>query len=92
MNLVHAKMYIFLTIYNHNGKLGYPGNVITGKQFISSASEKEEQKLTFVLKTNKFILMLKKIFKTNLGNLQFNRFDQDTLPEWVDKVIKAYMV
>lgn len=83
----HAKMYIFDYDDNHNEQGEDPGNVITGSSNLSYQGLEGRTEINVRLKDKQNHIDAKKIFN-ELWETSVPVVDQDTLPEWEDKVIK----
>lgn len=83
----HAKMYIFDYDDNHNEQGEDPGNVITGSSNLSYQGLEGRTEINVRLKDKQNHIDAKKIFN-DLWETSVPVIDQDTLPEWEDKVIK----
>lgn len=83
----HAKMYIFDYDDNHNEHGEDPGNVITGSSNLSYQGLEGRTEINVRLKDKQNHIDAKIIFN-ELWETSVPVVDQDTLPEWEDKVIK----
>ena len=83
----HAKMYIFDYDDNHNEHGEDPGNVITGSSNLSYQGLKGRTEINVRLKDKQNHIDAKKIFN-ELWETSVPVADQDTLPDWENKVIK----
>ncbi len=83
----HAKMYIFDYDDLHNEQGEDPGNVITGSSNLSYQGLEGRTEINVRLKDKQNHIDAKKIFN-ELWDTSVPVVDQNTLPEWEDKVIK----
>lgn len=83
----HAKMYIFDYDDLHNEQGEDPGNVITGSSNLSYQGLEGRIEINVRLKDKQNHIDAKKIFN-ELWDSSVPVVDQNTLPEWEDKVIK----
>ena len=83
----HAKMYIFDYDDNYNEQGEDPGNVITGSSNLSYQGLEGRTEINVRLKDKQNHIDAKKIFN-ELWETSVPVVDQETLPDWEEKVIK----